>query len=348
MIRPGIKYFSLWIGGLAALEILFNATAVRDLDLPQRHPFYPDQWIVEERALSPRQWLDFLRRPDVLIGLTYLFVTGGVSVTLPSDFNTASNTISAIGAGVPGSGGTGDLTGGLGGNGGGGGAYAAISNYNGHSAGQNVSVQVGTGDSIFDSGSILLAKAGSGQTGGQAASCVGTVRNSGGNGGTGGSPAGSNTGGGGAGGGGAGGPNGVGNNGGNGSNAPTSFWGGNGGAGGNADGSTVAGGSAGAGTTGSPSTPGGNGGSGTEFDSAPHGCGGGGGGGGGGGNLFGGTLGSVGGNSGRYGGGGGGGGGSVGGATGGGGGNSFQGLIAIGYTPTAASAAAGSFGVILT
>ena len=345
MIRNSVKYISLICGTYAAFEIVLNASVIRGLELPARNPIHPRQWIVDERVMSPREWRIYLRRPDVIIALTYVFVVGGSTVTLPSDFNIMSNVISCVGAGQGGGGGQSGSVGsgaGAGAAGGGGGAFASVTNYSAHSGGAVVNVQVGTFDTWFDSSSVVLAKAAVQQIGGQASACVGSVKFSGGNGGNGGNPGDpSGMGGGGGGGGGAAGPNGPGINGANGIVITGSGQqsGGVGGAGdsGNTPGGATPGGSPGA--------------SGTQFD-ATHGCGGGGTGSNGGG-FYRGTndAQSPGGAAGSYGAGGGGGGGGgwssgTGSGNGGTGGNSYQGLIAIAYTQASLSRAR-TFAIII-
>jgi len=183
----------------------------------------------------------------------FLTTTGtGNSWTVPADWNNASNTIEAIGAG-----GTGDCNNDWGGAGGGG-AYAIANNVT-LTPGGSVSYNIGAGtgtvvDTMFNTTTTLLAKAGANATGGDvvalggsASSCYPTTGAfSGGNGGI---EIGSSYGNGG--GGGAAGPNGAGQNGGNALSGAQS-----GGGGGGANG-----GSSSAGTDGSGNI-GGNGGNG--------------------------------------------------------------------------------------
>jgi hypothetical protein len=341
------KYLAFLAGAALAwpvVDALLTLSIHRGFDPPRPHPFERGVWIIERDLMSAREWHDFSRKYPIFLALTWLFVTSGATTTLPTDFNIFSNQFNAIGAGVPGSGGTTGVAcvaNGPGGNGGGAGAFASIANYSAHGAGAVVNIQVGAGDTFFDSISVLLAKAGSGTTGGQASASVGSIKFNGGGGGAGGS--GCAQVGSGGGGGGAGGPNGQGSTGGNGTifvfSAAT------GGAGGNADGNTVGGGAGG--TSSFPN--GAVGSNGTEFGpnatSQFAGCGGGG---GGGASAAGAASPGGGGNSGAYGGGGGGGGGS--GASnpvpGGSGGNSFQGFIGYSYTPTVISGVR-NFGFIL-
>ena len=242
-------------------------------------------------------------------------ITIGTSLTVPSDWNSTSNTIEIIAGGAGGVSGQG--SGGSanqGGGGGGGGAYSKITNLS-LTSGNSVTYSIGAGggsavsggDTYFNStsctGASVCAKGGStgttntGGAGGAAASGVGTVKYSGGAGGNG--VATKSTNGGGAGG--AAGPNGNGNVG---ANQPTST----GGSGDAGFGGT--GGAAGSGT----------GGNGTEWLSTS------GSGGGGGGATANSTAGGAGGN---YGAGGGGGR-----STAGGGGAGTQGIIVITYTPS--------------
>lgn len=329
MISHNVRYVS-FAASAAALLWLAHAGII-----PTPNPVQPGQYLLETSAHPPRTLRTFFRRPDVIIGLSFVFATAGPTVTLPSDFNINSNTIACIGAGFAGQGGqpsTGGFGGGgptgAGGVGGGGGAFASISNYSAHGAGAIVNVQVGAGDTWFDTSSTVLAKASTGQVGGLASSSIGTVTYSGGNGGNGGAGGDSSgNGGGGGGGGGAAGPHGAGNNGATGA-IPTHGGGATGDAG---------------------NTPANS--NGTQFD-ASHGSGGGADGGDGGGFTHGTNDGASGLGGGAYGGGGGGGGGggtsSVNGSgNGGNGGNAFQGLIAISYTPASGGGMARSFGVII-
>jgi hypothetical protein len=277
-IDHNVRYVAFAASGAALLWLAMAGI------VPVKHPLRPNEYLIDTSTHSPRTMRNFFRRQDVVLALTFVFATAGPSLVLPADFNTASNQINAIGSGTGGAGGgNGSTTGGCcpsvvggpGGAAGAGGAFARIVNYAGHTAGQTVNCTVGSGDTVFDTSSILLAKAGSGSTGGSAAASVGTTKFSGGNGGAGGFVCGFSGGGGGAGG--AAGPNGAGNNGANGLTQPAGF---DGGAGASAD--AGSGGGGGAGGFGNPGTgsPGGAGGNGTEFN-ASHGSGGGGGGGGG-------------------------------------------------------------------
>src|SRR6202030_2647546 len=182
--------------------------------IPVKHPFRPNEYLIDTSAHPPRTLRNFFRREDVILALTWAFATAGPTLVLPADFNTASNQINAIGTGTGGGPGNGGVvaccigSGGAGGNAGAGGAFAQIINYSGHTAGQTVNCTVGSGDTVFDSGAVLRASQAIGSTGGTASSSVGTTKFSGGNGGSLGA-GGPNFGGGGGGGGGAGGPHGV-------------------------------------------------------------------------------------------------------------------------------------------
>jgi len=265
-------------------------------------------------------------------GTVVIFLTSGVTWTVPSDWNSSNNTIEVIGGGSNSD---------TGGNGGGGGAYAKSTNIS-LTPGATVNISVGGagGDTWFNATSLsnavsngssvsVGAQGSQGQTGGSASASVGTTAYSGGNGGS--------TGTGPSGGGGAGGPNGNGGNGGNGTYYYSGGGGGGDGGGGNGtvpnDYSGAPGGnnyfSSGRGTLGSSGTDGGggsgstydgdggNGGNGIEWATA-------GSGGGGGGGYHGDA--SSGGNGGNYGGGGGGYNGSGG-----------QGIIVVTYTSSAGS-----------
>jgi len=328
MIRNGVRFASLALTVGALGWLAWHGV------FPQRNPLHPNEHIIAEDQLTPHQWRRFLGRQDVQIALTYFFVVSGATTVLPSDFNTASNTINAIGSGAGGGG----ADSGSGGGGGGGGEFSSIVNYAGHSAGQTVNVQVGAGDTFFDTTAILLAKTGgagadggaggggAGGGGGLASSGVGTVKFSGGGGGTGGtgipgSMCSASSDGTGAGAGGAAGPHGIGNNGADGTVTTT----------------TAPGGAGGVGDAGNTAA----GANGTQFN-ATHGSGGGGAGGAG---TATGSTGGAGGGGGSYGGGGGGGG--PGATVNGAGGNAFQGLIAIAYTPSGGGGAR-SFGFIIS
>lgn len=246
---------------------------------------------------------------------TVVFIISGTSWTVPTDWNSASNTIEVIGGGAGGA--TGALAAGKfkGGGGGGGGAYAKISNLS-LTGGNNVTIQVGSGGASDTNGTatwfngatcagasvcgdfgLTGVSQGAGGAGGSTANSVGTTKFAGGSGGA--ASSANNTNGGGGGGGA--GLNGAGNIG---ADQPTSTGGsGDAGFGG-------AGGAAG-------NNPGGNG---TEWD-ATHGSGGGGGGGN--------AKNIIGGAGGSYGSGGGGGAGNVAGGAG------TQGVIVVTYTPVA-------------
>ena len=275
---------------------------------------------------------------DVRIFITS---TATTTFTVPTDWNSASNTIEVIGGG---GGGTGVAAGGSPpGGGGGGGAYAKIINAT-LTAGGTVGIGVGAGGAggsgaangtaggdawlcnstancatIGGTAVIVGAKGGGGGTGatggagGATSTSVGTTRNRGGTGGSDGLSDGA------GGGGGAGGTTAAGSNGANGS----SVTGGAGGAGG-----AASGGAGGASSGETCPTPAGAGGAGTVWD-VTHGAGGGGGGGGFGDNSA--TC--NGGAGGNYGGGGGGAGGTPVAAASGGAGQ--QSLIVVTYTPSA-------------
>lgn len=263
------------------------------------------------------------------------YLTSGTTWTVPADWNSASNTIEAIGAGGNGGNGATSQFGGSG-TGGGGGAYASISNQT-LTPSSTVNVQVGASkDSYLQDNSnstVLLAQkgtngdtfgnsSGQGPSGGLASASIGTVKYNGGKGGDAdgfGSSAGFGASGGGAAASAAGaGEAGV--------DTPAGF---NGSAGGNVP-SGATGGAGG--VTGSSAAV--VGGSGTEWD-ASHGSGAGGGGG-----YYQASVGGNGANGGSYGGGAGGGGaGNAGPGSNGVGGTGAQGIIVITYTPSTPSSA---------
>jgi hypothetical protein len=276
--------------------------------------------------------------------MTQIFLTSGTSWTVPSDWNSGSNTIECIGGGQAGS---------TSGTGGTGGAYSKVSNFSA-AVGNNLTIQIGAGgvssganggDTWFNLTSTVLAPGG-----GSATTQVGTTQNTGGGGGA------SN--GAGGGGGGAAGPNGNGGAGGS-----SGFYGGGGGGGngGGANGST-ANGLGGPGGEGGNNLSGSAGGAGGNNASGSPGTNGGGGGGAG---YSAGTTGGAGGNgtdwTASYGSGGGGGGANLNGASalvnggtgglygaGGSGGNPVgagaQGIIVITYTPTSGATVAAEAG----
>jgi len=291
---------------------------------------------------------------------TVVFLTSGTSWAVPSDWDSSANTIEVIG------GGGGGAHSGLnvnGGGGGGGGAYSKVTNAT-LTAGNSVTIAVGSGGSgdtaggdtyfcnstsncasIAGTAVVVGAKGGergsvnpgAGGSGGQAASGVGTTKYNGGNG---------NHGAlfseGGGGGGGAAGPGGAGKNGGMSDEEETGGGGGGGAGGGTSTVGTSSGGSTGGnGGAGPNGTGGGSGG--TSGNNGTNGSDGGGGGGGGAGIGAGGTGGTGTEWDATHGSGGGGGGGQGNGGTygGGGGGEDFsligggsgaQGIIVITYT----------------
>lgn len=172
LVRHGATYRSLIIGSVAALTLLLSWGIV-----PRINPI-TKEFLIEDHALTYRQWNDLLDRHDVILGLTWQFGTTGSTLTLGVGFNTASNNIYTIGAGAGGVVGT-SCTGG---NGGGGGAFATIANYSTHGAGFAVPIQVGTSDSWFSANTTVLAKAASTNTGGLLSTSVGTTKFAGGNG----------------------------------------------------------------------------------------------------------------------------------------------------------------------
>lgn len=118
------------------------------------------------------------------------YFTSGTSTTIPSDWNSASNTITAIGGGANGADGTFDGKTGYAGVGGGGGACSRVTNQS-YTASASRTRQIGaSGTDTFlkddgNSTNAVLAKgAGSAgtQAGGDAASGTGTTKYSGGNG----------------------------------------------------------------------------------------------------------------------------------------------------------------------
>jgi hypothetical protein len=129
--------------------------------------------------------------------VTQIFIVSGTSWTVPTDWNSANNTVETIGAG----GGGQTANGSYAGSGGGGGAYSKITNLS-LTAGSSITIQVGTGgsagiaggDTWFNGASLAASSVGakggggggdgSGGAGGAASSGVGTTKYNGGNGGT--------------------------------------------------------------------------------------------------------------------------------------------------------------------
>ena len=196
--------------------------------------------------------------------MTVVVLTSGSSWTVPSDCPNVLDLVECWGGGAP----SRDLSSGAD-PGGGGGAYSSKSNYDIGSQ-TSISIQIpgqsvssNPSDTWFDNSSTgVMAKSGTRPsnsttpgTGGQASSCVGTTKYSGGNGGTG-----VATSGGGGGGGGSATKNGAGSTGGNASGA-TGGSGGNAGTGGGAGGAPSAG-------TGTDHVEGGGGGAGLSYPSS--------------------------------------------------------------------------------
>ena len=132
-------------------------------------------------------------------GPSIIYLTAGTATwTVPPGWNSANNTIEALGAGGQGAG--------SGGGGAGGGGYAKIANFSA-TVGAVIPVTIGAGGSgtntVFNNTSTLVATAGanasgsSGGAGGSIASEVGSVKYAGGNGGAGNSGSGGSGGGGG-------------------------------------------------------------------------------------------------------------------------------------------------------
>lgn len=329
--KHGVRYIAFAILAWPVFDIVLSACIHRGYEPPMQHFWNKNVWLVEQGVLSDQEWRALENNHQLYLATTWVFFTSGTSYLLPNDFNVASNTIYAIGAGIGGQ--AGQTT--FGGTGTGGGAFAYKTNFNSAGPGSTVSFVVGNGGNGFNtwfySTAVLFAASGQGIPGGPAADCVGTGAYSGGNGGPG------TSGPSGGGGGGAGGPQGPGAVGGN--NAANPF---NGGVGGTGNNGNTPGGTGGVYIS-SPGGAGnrpGQGGAGKELDATA------GAGGGGGGDFYGGVGGGAGG---PFGGAGGGGYGAScacapvctgGGGSGGGdapepspGGAGYQGVIAIAYTP---------------
>jgi hypothetical protein len=99
MIKNGGRYAALLLGVGALLWLSEHNVKVGI------HPLHSDQYIVQDNEMIQEDWNTFLSRPDVKFLCALVFITGGSSTVLPSDFNTAANTISCIGNGAPGTGG---------------------------------------------------------------------------------------------------------------------------------------------------------------------------------------------------------------------------------------------------
>jgi hypothetical protein len=99
MIRNGGRYASLILGAGALLWLAHHGIA------PMQNPFRPSEYLIDETQITQRTWTELIKREDVVFCLVWFFVTGGVTTTLPADFNTASNQINIIGNGAGGQGG---------------------------------------------------------------------------------------------------------------------------------------------------------------------------------------------------------------------------------------------------
>jgi len=99
MIENGGRYASLLLGAAALLWLADHGIEAA------RNPIHEEQYVVRDTAMNQDAWNQFLIREDVKFLCAFVFVTSGSSVTLPSDFNTANNTIHCIGNGAPGQGG---------------------------------------------------------------------------------------------------------------------------------------------------------------------------------------------------------------------------------------------------
>ena len=102
MIRNGGRYASLLLGAGALLWLAEHGIT------PAKNPFEPDQYIIDD-TIGKSLWEELTARKDVIFCLTWVFVTAGPTVTLPADFNIASNQINVIGngsGGQPGQSGT--------------------------------------------------------------------------------------------------------------------------------------------------------------------------------------------------------------------------------------------------
>lgn len=112
------RYASLILGAGALLFLAEHGIK------PTINPFRdgrdgaPVEHVIRD-TIDPSIWETLMSRKDVIFCLVWVFVTGGVGVTLPSDFNTASNEIHAIGKGGVGQGGFGGTGGSTCGSGGG-------------------------------------------------------------------------------------------------------------------------------------------------------------------------------------------------------------------------------------
>jgi len=105
MIRNGGRYASLILSAGALLWLAEHGIS------PIRNPLRPAEYLIEDRQISQPLFDRLVSRQDVVFCLIYVFVTAGPTVTLPSDFNTASNQIICIGNGAGGAGGQGGTNG---------------------------------------------------------------------------------------------------------------------------------------------------------------------------------------------------------------------------------------------
>lgn len=204
--------------------------------------------------------------------LKTIALTSGTSWVVPSDWNSASNSIETIGAGGGSANATGNGSSGNTSGGGGGGGYSKITNLS-LTPSASITIAIGSsaaatagGDTWFNGASLSASSVGAkggapsvgatGGAGGASASGIGATKNSGGSGGSGAAIGGGPAGGGG--GGGAAGPNGAGGGGSN--STGTNAGGGGGGANSGSTATTGAGGNGrggtGSGAAGNPGNPG--------------------------------------------------------------------------------------------
>src|SRR6266436_4684647 len=100
MIRNGGRYASLILGAGALLWLTQHGIS------PIPNPVRTGEYLIEDTQIDTVTFDTLISRKDVIFCLIWFFVTAGPTITLPADFNTASNQINVIGNGVGGGGGS--------------------------------------------------------------------------------------------------------------------------------------------------------------------------------------------------------------------------------------------------
>jgi hypothetical protein len=118
-MKNGGRYASLILGAGALLFLAEHGIPTLVNPFKNGSDGAPIEYLVED-TVDRTTWENLVSRKDVIVCLVWFFVTSGVTTTLPSDFNTLSNSINIIGNGAPGGGGSGGSAGSSCGGGGGG------------------------------------------------------------------------------------------------------------------------------------------------------------------------------------------------------------------------------------